>query len=427
MSSPLKSKANSSSLLYRRYLRGLILATVTTLAVVGCDTNKETGSETLIEISEDKVVVDQSLIQTSSPERYQPSYNLQGALIPVFSSEVKSAYPVLEAAIQVKKGDVVKQGQPLAEIKSEVSETLVPFIANEFLDVYVDGKQVPVKADNPLTTRSNNKAKDAQAVNEADKPSSADAAGKETAEDKASANPKKVENEKDKTSEVDETEAPLVTVTLILKSPIDGTITDITEATESKSETETETKTEDSETGSPIITVANTQRLQLEGTLPLSTKSQLSVGKPVYFTVLELQKEFTGQISYISPNPGSNTLTVRAPLVPGENNKALLKPGMQASMQIEYGQIELGVRVPRSAIHEAKLDSLTKKRPRPNSPIKGYVWIVEQDQSLAYTPIEVVQYFADSDQFLVSGISNESIICLADLPKNSAGKKLSVN
>ena len=96
-------------------------------------------------------------------------------------------------------------------------------------------------------------------------------------------------------------------------------------------------------------------------------------------------------------------------------------------MNIEYGQIELGVRLPRNAIHEANLDELTKKRPRPNSPIKGYVWIVEQDQRLAYTPVEVVQYFAESDQFLVSGISNESIVCLADLPKNSDGKKLSID
>ena len=176
-----------------------------------------------------------------------------------------------------------------------------------------------------------------------------------------------------------------------------------------------------------MITVTNPQKLQLVGELPLSTQSQLSVGTPVYFTVYELQKEFTGQISHILADPKSDTLIVRAPLVAGENSKALLKSGMQASMTIEYGQIELGVRLPRSAIHEAELDGLTKKRPRPNSPIQGYVWVVDQTQTLVYTPIEVVQYFADSDQFLVSGISNESLVCLADLPRNSDGKILSVH
>ena len=95
-----------------------------------------------------------------------------------------------------------------------------------------------------------------------------------------------------------------------------------------------------------MITVTNPQKLQLVGELPLSTQSQLSVGTPVYFTVYELQKEFTGQISHILADPKSDTLIVRAPLVAGENSKALLKSGMQASMTIEYGQIELGVRLP---------------------------------------------------------------------------------
>lgn len=229
---------------------------------------------------------------------------------------------------------------------------------------------------------------------------------------------------------------------MVLKSSIDGTVTSLSTASKTESvqssadNANTEGKPDSASTldetnqgkaSSFAITVANTQKLQLVGKLPLSTQSQLSVGKPVYFTVYDLKKEFTGQISHIIPDRQSQTLTVRAPLVAGENSKALLKPGMQASMNIEYGQIELGVRLPRNAIHEANLDELTKKRPRPNSPIKGYVWIVEQDQRLAYTPVEVVQYFAESDQFLVSGISNESIVCLADLPKNSDGKKLSID
>ena len=398
MSSPLIHNANNKSLSSNRYLKAMIFAMATTLAVVGCDSNSASNPEALVQVFENEVKVDNSLVQTSTPERYQPSYNLEGALIPVNNVDVTTSYPVLSASIEVKEGDKVEQGQVLAKIESEISESKLPFISNKFLEVYVDGVQINGTKNAPSST-SNAPSKQ---------------------------------------------EEKLVPVTLVLKSPISGSITKVSMANETnedrsvkkdaedsngnnKSEEARKLDSEESNSSSPVITVANPQKLQLIGKLPLSTQSQLSVGKPVYFTVHELQKEFTGQISNISPDPKSDTLLVHAPLVAGENSKALLKPGMQASMSIEYGQIELGVRLPRSAIHEANVEELTKKRPRPNSPIKGYVWVVDQAQKLVYTPIEVVQYFADSDQFLVSGISNESIVCLADLPKDSDGKTLSVH
>lgn len=402
MSLPLIDNANNKPLPYNRYLKAMILAVATTLTVVGCNSNSNSNPEALVQVFENEVKVDNSLVQTSTPERYQPTYNLEGALIPVDSAEVATPYPVISASLEVKEGEEVEQGQVLAKIESEVSESKLPFISNKFVEVYVDGVEV----------KSNKNS------------SSSTAEASSKAEDN------------------------LVAVTLVLKSPIKGTVTKITDSNTANEDSSTSNNSasndnvdneneknkeadkpdsEQSEGSDLMITVTNPQKLQLVGELPLSTQSQLSVGTPVYFTVYELQKEFTGQISHILADPKSDTLIVRAPLVAGENSKALLKPGMQASMTIEYGQIELGVRLPRSAIHEAKLDGLTKKRPRPNSPIQGYVWVVDQTQTLVYTPIEVVQYFADSDQFLVSGISNESLVCLADLPRNSDGKTLSVH
>lgn len=402
MSLPLIDNAKNKLLPYNRYLKAMILAVATTLTVVGCDSSSNSNPEALVQVFENEVKVDNSLVQTSTPERYQPTYNLEGALIPVDSAEVATPYPVISASLEVKEGEEVEQGQILAKIESEVSESKLPFISNKFVEVYVDGVEV----------KSNKNS------------SSSTAEASSKAEDN------------------------LVAVTLVLKSPIKGTVTKITDSNTSNEDSATSNNSapndsadneneknkeadkpdsEQSEGSDLMITVTNPQKLQLVGELPLSTQSQLSVGTPVYFTVYELQKEFTGQISHILADPKSDTLIVRAPLVAGENSKALLKSGMQASMTIEYGQIELGVRLPRSAIHEAELDGLTKKRPRPNSPIQGYVWVVDQTQTLVYTPIEVVQYFADSDQFLVSGISNESLVCLADLPRNSDGKTLSVH
>lgn len=111
MSSPLIHKANYTPSLYKRYLRGLVLAMVTSIAVVGCDAEKSSSSEALVQILENEVVVDHSLVQTSIPERYQPSYNLQGALIPVNSITLTTPYPVLSASIEVKERDEVKKGR----------------------------------------------------------------------------------------------------------------------------------------------------------------------------------------------------------------------------------------------------------------------------------------------------------------------------
>lgn len=175
------------------------------------------------------------------------------------------------------------------------------------------------------------------------------------------------------------------------------------------------------------MTISDISRLQLIGKLPLSTLSQLAVGRPVNFTVFDVKTEFTGQISHITPDIEKGYLIVRAPLIIGEENPDALEPGMRASMRIDYGQIELGVRLPKTALHEADLSQLSAKHPRPTKLIKAFVWVIEQDHRLSYTPVEVVQYFADSDKYLVHGINNDSLIALADLPKNADGKLVSVD
>lgn len=449
MYSPLTPKAKSKFLFPKTYIRGLIVAMAATFAVIGCDSNQPDKPETKVQILENEVVIDNSLVQTSTPERYQPSYNLQGELEPIENTDVKSPYPVLEATIKVEEGEKVEQGQALAEIKTEIAENKIPFVADEFLEVYVEGEQV--------ASNSNSNSKLESSSDKETKRTFKTQTKNDVNDDKPDQPPHSDINPKDVNPSF-KMDSPLpqhskqsiklVPVTLVLKSPIDGIITqilDFDKATETESASEElsagndknskkqiineNTKQANSETSANnlVISVANPERLQLIGTLPLTTESQLSVGKPVYFTVHKLHKEFTGQISHIIPHPNSNTLTVKAPLVAGENNKAFLKVGMQASMSIEYGQIELAVRLPRNAIHETNLEGLTQKRPRPSSPLKGYIWVIEQDQTLSYTPVKIVKYVAESDKFLVSGISNESLVFLGDLPKNSVGKKVSVD
>src|SRR5699024_2745044 len=104
MSLTLIDNANNKPLPYNRYLKAMILAVATTLTVVGCDSSSNSNPEALVQVFENEVKVDNSLVQTSTPERYQPTYNLEGALIPVDSAEVATPYPVISASLEVKEG-----------------------------------------------------------------------------------------------------------------------------------------------------------------------------------------------------------------------------------------------------------------------------------------------------------------------------------
>ena len=95
--------------------------------------------------------------------------------------------------------------------------------------------------------------------------------------------------------------------------------------------------------------------------------------------------------------------------------------------RVNYGQIEVGTIVPERAIHDVDLSELQKQPYQPLSPLKANVWIIKQDQRLTRQPVEVIEYNPSTGQYLIAGISNDSLICLADLPIESAGKKVVIS
>lgn len=398
---------------YSKQWQGKLIPMAVLLAIgmglTSCDrAASEKSNHTNIKVLADKVIVDSSLIHTSNPERYQPSYNLEGALIPVDIFKIVTPYSANELSVSVKEGDWVKKGQVLAVLNTQIDTNKARFIQSEFIDALIEGE----KNINVNTRQTTNK----------EEPSSLSKRGK------------------------------VQPVTLVFKSPTEGQVTKINPEIKAEMETATHQvnpqinsksySTESASDSAPtaespvfnysipaetqLMTIADTRHLQLIGKLPLSTESQLSVGRPVNFTVFDVNTEFTGQISHITPDVTAGYVIVRAPLISSDDNEAVLEPGMRAAMTIDYGQTELGVRLPKQAIHDANLEKLTAKHPRPTTPIHGFVWVIKQDQRLSYTPVEVVQYFADSDKYLVHGINNDSLVCLADLPIESNGKLISV-
>lgn len=177
----------------------------------------------------------------------------------------------------------------------------------------------------------------------------------------------------------------------------------------------------------PLIKLSNPNDLQFIATLPIADKSQLSIGQNVNFSVEGSDQTFTGQVSKLIPSTNPNHLLVYVHILPNNENTFLIGPNMAVSGRIDYGQMEVGTIVPKQGVHDADLSELAMPPYQPIKPIKANVWIIGQDQRLTQQAVSVIEYDPKTEQYLVAGISNDSLICLAPLPASAAGKKVVVS
>ena len=180
-------------------------------------------------------------------------------------------------------------------------------------------------------------------------------------------------------------------------------------------------------TDAPMLSLSNDNDLRFVATLPIQAKPQLSVGQTVNFTTSGLPDKFTGQVSKLTVSNTTDKLLVDVHVIDTETSRGKLKLNMAVSGRVDYGQIEVGTIVPKSAIHDADLSALTKAPFRPMMTLTANVWIIQQDQRLTRQPVEVIEYDPDTDRYLIAGVNNDSLICLAQLPLQSAGKKVIVS
>lgn len=177
----------------------------------------------------------------------------------------------------------------------------------------------------------------------------------------------------------------------------------------------------------PLVKISNPQKLKFIGALPIEAKPQLSIGQTVNFSVGDSAEIYTGQLSQITTSHNPSQLLAHVDIIVTAANKDKLSSGMAVKGRIDYGQIEVGTIVPKSGIHDADLSALSKPPYQAKVPIKANVWIIGQDQRLTRQPVEVIEYDPKTEQYLVAGISNDSLICLAPLPASSIGKKVIVS
>lgn len=177
----------------------------------------------------------------------------------------------------------------------------------------------------------------------------------------------------------------------------------------------------------PLMEIINPDKLEFAANVPSEAQSQLSIGQSVPFMVANEPTTFVGQISRISPQVDATTrqLTIYVRVKPHQDN-ANLRAGMFATGRVDYGQMQVGVLIPMSAVTLSPTPTTTGNSPATSATglEQGTVWIVGQDKRLRQQPITVIRRDDKTSQYLATGIEQGTIVVTAQLPANASGKKV---
>ena len=113
---------------------------------------------------------------------------------------------------------------------------------------------------------------------------------------------------------------------------------------------------------------------------------------------------------------------VMIPLEPAQDPNDLL--GRSVVGHIDYGQIQVGVMMPKMAVYDAQMNAIdlepfAKPPHKPESPIDGQIWVIKQNHRLALSPVKLLEYYPKNQQFLVQGITEDSLVVTQPLPKEA--------
>ncbi len=313
----------------------------------------------------DSVNMAADYILSIKPSRYQPSLGLQGVIEPVRQSRFVTITDAIVQEVLVTEGQWVEEGAPLLIINRRLS-------TDQGSTTTDDGTDRKPMQENTVN--------------------------------------KQIESNQDKASLM------ALGPPIIVRSSFSGRVENLYVETGQQVDKRTS-----------LLHLSDDKDLNFIATLPIKTKPKLSIGQAVNFTAKGLSEQFAGQVSKLEASEKPNELSVYVHVIRDEANRDTLKPDMVVTGRVDYGQIEVGTIVPEQALHNVDLAVLKRPPYQSLTPLNATVWIIKQDQRLTQQPVEVIKYEPSTEQYLIAGISNDSLICLADLPKTSAGKKVVIS
>lgn len=173
----------------------------------------------------------------------------------------------------------------------------------------------------------------------------------------------------------------------------------------------------------PLMDIVDPTKLEFAANIPSEAQSQISVGQHVPFTVSNSAAQYIGQVKRIAPqvDPTTRQLTVYI-AVKSDNVASGLRAGMYATGQVEYGQLQVGVLVPMSAVTLAPIPASTPSDLTAHQDT-GMVWVIGKDQLIRRQPVRIVRRDDAHSQYLIDGIEQGTVVVLANLTENDKGKK----
>ena len=373
-----------------------------------------------ISVGADSVTMTAEHILSIKPSRYQPSLGVQGNIEPIKQKRLVAAQDLVIKKVLVTKGQWLEKGAPLLIVQHQISAIdnanhVSQSVSNNASQSSItnEGNMVATDSANSNTAKSSNISSgnidaDQSGVNNSvinktsNRSSPVSSAIAETTVN---------QNHKVKDSATDQP-APLLTIRASFSGRVNDIYVETAQAIAARS---------------PLVVMGDDSNLRFIATLPRQAESQLSVGQTVNFSSVAMSDKFSGQISKLLASPQPGQLLVYVHVLKSDARKGKLKPGMAVAGRVDYGQIEVGNIVPKSAIHDVDLTELQRPPYRPLAPLTANIWIIRQDQRLTRQPVEVIEYDPSTGQYLIAGISNDSLICLADLPLDSVGKKVIIS
>ena len=346
-------------------------------------------------ISADSVTITPDHILSIKPTRYQPSLGLQGRIEPIKQINLMAAQPLTVEQVLVSNNQWVKKGTPLLTVRRQ-----------EILNKVIGSDDTETNIEAELNTTASN----ADGASTSDNTSQPSVLNKKSNVINDNNRAELASNSKGRTTAKQSSD--LIT----LRARFSGRVENLSVQAGQKIEAQT-----------VLLKLSDETELHFISTLPIEAESQISVGQTVNFTAEDRVDKFTGQVSKVQAVKQPMQLLVYVNVINNEVSRNQLAPDMQVTGRVDYGQIEVGTIVPKIALHNVDLTQIQVPPYKPLRSLTANIWIIGQDQRLTRQPIEVIEYDPLTKQYLIAGISSDSLICLANLPIESKGKKVVVS
>jgi len=378
---------------------------------------KEKAADTPLIITSDSVTMTPEHILSIKTSRYQPSLGLQGSIEPIQQTTFVAVHPIKIEKTLVSEGQWVEKGTPLVIFRRVGTASKVEDLKKPTQDNLESDGANQISSENPQNSGTKSPTLSAQAAPDTDiAVVRKSVSGNNEVSEANSVINTDSKNSINQNADVDNVKQDEQYNLITIHASFSGRIESLSAIAGQN------IVARDS-----LLQISDETKLHFMATLPIQAKPQLSVGQTVNFTAEGLSDKFTGQVSKLVSTSQPKKLLVYVNVIDNEASRDKLMPNMKVTGRVNYGQIDVGTIVPKRALHDVDLTELQTPPYMPLQPLTANVWIIGQDQRLTRQPIEVVEYDPTTQQYLIAGVSNDSLICLADLPVDSKGKKVIVS